>query len=208
MRWIVVTSEETRHIVPAQQHLFKKYAPQVELQYVDLGREDVTMWCTNVLSRLTFEDEYIVFGLDDFLPMGPFSQEKFEDALYLMNEVKFDKFELGWGPGKNKGWFEFQHDDFKYLLCGPNTSYSCSVQFSLWRLKSLKELLNAHGSPWHLEVKGECKAGAFKEPVFRWLESSALSNKRWPGKTNVLGLKRDDILEILPMLKYPVKDAY
>jgi hypothetical protein len=215
MRWLAITCESTRHIIPAQQHLWKKYLPGIELQYIDLGAKDVTVWCTNVLDELNkFDDEYIVLGLDDYLPMGPIDMERFALAEEVCRRGSFDRFDLGWGPGKNKGWHEFflsgdseVIQPIPYLLCGPNTSYSCSVQFSIWRLKSLKELFNAHGSPWHFEVKGECKAGAFKQPVFRWLESSALSEKRWPKKTNVLGLKKEDILEILPLLKYPLKDA-
>ena len=200
--WLIVTSDATRHIVPAQVYLFGKYLPEVEPQYIDLRSENVGVWCTNVLDKLPPVD-YCVFGLDDYLPTGQIDMVQLARAFEILKRDKLDRWELGFSAPRKKPL----DDRGEYLCTTATTSYSVSAQFAIWDMKKLRETLNAHGTPWHWEVKGECICGCFRRPVFTWLESSALSGKRWPGETNVIGMPPGDVkeLEVLRLIHPPYK---
>lgn len=191
MKWVIVTCDNSKHIVPAQKHLFQKYAPFADLHYLDVESEDVTTWGQNVLKRLP-DDEFIVFGLDDYLPIAHINIEEFIKAMFL--STQYDRFELGYGASKKTGFIDMG----SHLMYGPETPYSVSCQFSIWRTSKLKEILSKCSTPWNFEVKHKCSAACFSYPVFRWIEESALS-ARHPGKINVLGLRPRDVQELISL---------
>lgn len=191
MQWVIVTCSKSRHIVPAQIHLFMKYAPQADLYYADLGNESIETWGDNVVKRLP-EDPFIVFGLDDYLPIDNTNLGAFINAFQTLILHDYDRFELGYGASKKVGFID--HGD--HLEYGPETPYSVSCQFSIWKTSSLRRILSQSTTPWDFEVNHKCKAACFSYPVFRWIEESALS-KRHPGKINVLGLRPADLEELI-----------
>lgn len=193
MRWAIVTCSSSRYIVPAQQYLFAKYAPQAELLYIDVQSESVATWGHNVVKRLP-SDEFVVFGLDDYLPIDHLDNKLFDYAFGLLKIHGYDRFELGYGASKKPGFLKVRN----HLVYGPETPYSVSCQFSIWRVSSLKNILSTCGTPWDFEVNKKCKAACFSYPVFRWIEESALS-KRHPGKINVLGLRPADLNELISL---------
>lgn len=193
MRWAIVTCNASRHIVAAQQHLFAKYAPKAQLLYIDVKDEPIATWGNNVAKRLP-DDEYIIFGLDDFLPIDRLKSDKLNEARQITTLFRYDRFELGWGASRKPGFI----NNFSHLEYGPKTPYSVSCQFSIWQTTSLKTILNACSTPWDFEVNNKCKAACFSYPVFRWIEESALS-KRHPGRINVLGLRPADLDELISL---------
>lgn len=200
MRWIIVTCEATRHIVPAQRWLFEKYAPGAQLHYIDVGNEPVETWGANVLKRLP-EDELIVFGLDDYLPIDHLDNQRLGDAAYIMYNRNIDRFELGWGAvhGFNAGkHLQQSFDGINYLRYPHIALYSVSCQFSIWRSPALRQILSMASTPWNFEKKHIAIAACFEKPVFRWIEESALSG-RHPGKINVLGLRAADLEELISL---------
>jgi hypothetical protein len=198
MRWIIVTCEATRHIVPAQQWLFKKYAPQVDTRYLDLGKNDINRWGPEVADMLPDED-LVVFGLDDYLPIDHLDMERLERAADIVFNTDIDRFELGWGAvhGYNEGrHIQDSCNGIPFLRYPGDGLYTVSCQFSVWKTRSLKRILRAATTPWNFELKHRAAAACFEEPVFHWTEESALSN-RHPGKINVLGIRRDDLCELI-----------
>lgn len=191
MRWAIVTCSSSRHIVGAQKHLFAKYAPVAELLYIDVVDEPVATWGLNVLKRLP-EDEYLVFGLDDYLPIDGLNEQLFNYAFGILKMNGYDRFELGYTASRKPGLVKVRN----HLVYGPDTPYSVSCQFSIWRSSSLKGILSSCTTPWDFEVNKKCKAACFSYPVFRWIEESALS-KRHPGKINILGLRPADLEELI-----------
>lgn len=177
-----MTCDKTGHIVPAQRHLFAKYLPEADIHYINVGSQDVRKWTHNVLEALTTKDEYIIFGLDDFLPIDSF--------VLLQLPDKFDRVELGWS-GSRKG-----DESGKFKMC---EKYRVSCQFSAWRVDALKRALEAKRSPWEFEVYGNLPGDVYgiKKP-FMYIEESALS-KRQEGKVNLCGLRMDDINELLDL---------
>ena len=202
MNWNIVTCDHTRYIVPAQMHLIEKYLPGITVRYIDLKEEKGPTWTLSVSSRLP-DDEYIVFGLDDYLPIHPIDQDRMDKAIQIVKDNNLDRFELGWGASKKSSWIHTEQQKFidqgDWLLYGIKTPYQVSCQFSIWKTSSLKKVLSRIMSPWHFETKGRISAaGCFSSEncVLRWIEESALSGRR-PGKINVLGLRHKDVDELV-----------
>lgn len=206
MKWVILTCDATKKIVPAQEYLLKKYVPHLnhlDLQYVDLGNQPVKTWTTNVLNGMSgINDEYIIFGLDDYLPIDYFNYAMFKRYLGIIWSEGIDRFELGWGASKKKGFRKVETVKGNYLRYGSETPYNVSCQFSVWRTSALKTILyeNPNWTPWQFEVRGKVSyAACSEEPVFRWIEESAISNGRHPGKVNILGLQPYVVDELIKL---------
>jgi len=202
IKWLNVTCDNSKHIIPAQKHLFKKYAG-FEPTYLDVGNNPIDNWGKKVASMLP-NDDLIIFGLDDYLPIDYLDNNKLIEATILINTENIERIELGWGASKKNGFIDkvcyVNQDDINgykinYLEYGKDTPYKVSCQFSIWKTSALKRVLNNCTTPWNFEVKGICKAACFKEPAFRWIEESAISGRQ-KGKVNILGLKHSDVKEL------------
>ena len=198
MRWLILTCDATEHISPAQCYLFGKYTTGLDKHYLDLENKPIHKWSRNVLELLKpYDDEYIVFGLDDYLPIDTLDREYFNEVVKIVKRENLQRYELGWGASHKAGFI----DKGDYLKYGPETQYSVSCQFSIWNLAELKKLLknNPNWTPWQFEVKGKLqRVGCNVKPVFRWIEESALSG-RHPGKVNILGLRPKDVQELIKL---------
>ncbi len=192
-------SDQDKIIVPVQKWLFDKYAPEITVEYINVEKEDINTWGLNVLKRLP-NNEFIVFGLADFLPINKLNIGEFNKAIRLISNTDIDRFELSWSAPRGRGlinkFYEDEDGIIQYLEYGLETNYSSSVQFSIWRTSSLRKVLSKSTTPWNFEKNHRVKAACFSEPPFRWIEESALSG-RHPGKINVLGLRPDDIEELI-----------
>lgn len=204
MRFIFTTCDKTRKIVEAQKFLFKKYVGQ-EPEYIDLKDMPVREWCWNVymlLSKLLIEDEYIIFGLDDFLPKSKCDLKKLDDIIEIMNKTRIDRFELSsCAIGFNRGKFistSIKKPNINFLLFPDDAVYSVSTQLSVWRTSSLYNVLLSgyKKSPWEFEKDHRVLAACFEKPVISYIEESALS-KKWEGKVNVNGLSKEDVQELI-----------
>lgn len=198
IKWFNVTCDNSRHIISAQKWLFEKYVG-IEPIYLDVGNNPINNWGKKVASMLP-DDEYIIFGLDDYLPIDKIDNSKLEQAIYLIKEFNLERFELSWGASKKKGFIE---NGF-VLEYGAETPYKVSCQFSIWKTEALKRELERTTTPWKFEVYGNCKAACFIYPVLRYIEESAISGRQ-KGKINILGLKPSDVKELVE-LKYLNKD--
>jgi hypothetical protein len=203
MKWLILTCDVTRHIIPAQQFLFKKYAqyPDFEYHYLDLTNESVDTWTANVLNKLeAFDDEFVVFGLDDFLPKSEMNNEKFTIALDIMKNEKYDRFELGYGCSKRGGHIKKMFHETRYLEFKSTATYTVSTQFSIWRLSSLRRTMITVRSPWRYEKDEKASAACFPytQAAFWAIEQSALSG-RVPGRINVDGLNKQVLNEMVEL---------
>lgn len=200
IRWINITCDATQHIVPAQKWLFEKYAPEIEVEYLNVGNESINTWGSNVERRLPDED-LIVLGLDDYLPISYLNTKELKKAIDIVKNTDVERFELSWTSPRNK---DLKYDLFHSIDCtmipyyryGTESIYSVSCQFSIWKTRILREVLLASTTPWDFEKNHRVRAACFSEPPFRWIEESALSG-RHPGKINVLGLRPDDVDELV-----------
>jgi len=203
--WYNVTCNNSKHIVQAQRYLFNKYTAWNPM-YLDVKDNPLVNWGKKVASMLP-DEPYIIFGLDDFLPIDKMDMLRFADALHIMKTTDLERFELGWGASGKKGFIDrinYIHQDdingnkIPYLEYGHETPYKVSCQFSIWKTSALKRELNKCTDAWNFEVKGYCKAACFKSgtEVFRWIEESAISGRQ-KGKINLCGLSAKDEKELL-----------
>jgi hypothetical protein len=201
--WYNVTCNNSKHIVPVQRLLFNKYTQWMP-QYIDVKDNPISNWGKKVAEMLP-EDEYIVFGLDDFLPIDKLDMDKFLDAYHIIKNSDIERFELGWGASKKQGFINrinYTHQDdvnghkIPYLEYGHATPYKVSTQFSIWKTTALKRELNKCTDAWNFEVTGYCKAACFNDPVLRWIEESVISGRQI-GKINLCGLSLKDEADLL-----------
>lgn len=199
MKWHIVTCDKTRHIVPAQQYLFDKYVPGADITYIDVEDEPIETWSHNVLKRLDTTDEYIIFGLDDFLPIDHFYDIPIPSTMVAQDDVdgmrvpiKFDRMELGWG-GSRKGDIVTPY----WKLFAPDELYRVSCQFSIWRTEALRDALTPVRTPWKFETKGRLDGHVYGlQKPWRYIEESALSGRQ-EGKVNLCGLRTEDIDDLI-----------
>lgn len=207
MKWFIVTCDASAHIRPVQEWLFKKYAPDVQLHYLNVHSDPVKTWGRNVVKCFNkiapIADKFVVFGLDDYLPTAPLDPAGLTVAMGYIGMYDLDRFEIGAGAHNKlpftKGVNTFiNHGD--WLAYGTETPYSVSCQFAIWKLSRLREILSESTDPWNFETKHRCWAGCFPkgQEAFRWIEESALS-KRWKDKINVNGLNPGDASELIAL---------
>jgi hypothetical protein len=192
LNFYCVTCASSRYIVPAQKLLFRKYL-NIEPTYIDVDDTPLKQWGPTVASMLP-DDEFIVFGLDDFLPIGHIDWDGFNKAAGIVaNQV--ERFELGWGASVGKSGLQETNGWLRYTQ---TTSYKVSTQFSIWRTTALARELERTTTPWDFEIRGRCTAGCFnkEDAVFRFIDSSAISGRR-PGKLNLCGLRQEDEDELV-----------
>lgn len=210
MKWIILTCDNSKKIVPAQKYLIDKYITsiieEIEVIYVDLKSLSINSWSNNVLMELEEitkgkDDDYVIFGLDDFLPIDFINKTQYLKAIEITKRDELNRFELGWGASKKDSWIGSDPDKQfidlgDYLEYGKEAPYSTSCQFSIWNTKKLKEVLSTRPmTPWEFEVKTKIdEVGCFEsdECALRYIEESAIS-ARQKGLVNILGLKHEDV---------------
>ncbi len=190
MKFYNVTCNNSSHIIPVQKWLFNKYL-SCEPNYLDVKDTPVNNWGATVADMLP-NDEYIIFGLDDFLPIDTIDYNKLDEALRIVKKHNLDRFELGWGASRKRGFIP----QAGWLKYGIQTPYKVSTQFSIWKTSTLKRELKRTTTPWKFETHGFADAGCFNDAVFRWIEESAVSGRR-KGKINLCGLSLEDEKELI-----------
>lgn len=202
LKWYNVTSDNSAHIVPLQEYLFSEFLGFYP-RYINLGKNDVTKWGKEVAHKLP-EDEYIVFGLDDYLPHHPIKWQQFYYAQDRLFEHDLERFELGRDASRHPHLKPFD----KWFMYTDPTPYSVSCQFSIWKTEALKRELRKASTPWVFEVEGKAKAGCLKDAAMIYNESSAVSGRK-KGKVNLAGMPQYLVEEVIGLgLVDPSKVVY
>jgi len=223
MKWLIITCDATKKIVPAQNWLFEKYIKHsFDIIYVDLKSENVKTWSSNILNKVDhLDDEFIGFSLDDYLPIYKFDSENFEYMMTLMNnDSNIVRYELGqsFHPTSSNSFIvsskkkSVKDDAFIVRELSQEAGYRLSCQPSIWRVKYLFDKLNHCCSPWEFETAVSDKTKHDNKKIimsdnraaFKWIRHSALSAK-WD-KINVLGLKLSDIKSLVSLHKLKEED--
>ncbi len=223
----IATCDATMHILPTMSYMFNKYwgedqrcvvlgfsTPSFELpknfEYVSMAKKqdsinDWSLYLYNFFKGL--DDEYIIFMLDDYIPINYFNKRIFDE---VYDTVKKDKKIVRYGLGNGAYYDETKYDLFKkcptfdIVEIKQNINYRVSCQISLWRRSYLLTFLKRRFNPWQFETIGSniAKNDGYKiietkgQFSFEWIRESMLS-KRIQGKFNVLGLKMNDIQELI-----------
>ena len=217
MRFCIATSDKTSWILKQFSYLFDKYCPEIDKVDIIgysvfpelpdryktmtfLGTQiDMRDWSVNLLHYFnSIDDEFIVFGLDDFLPIRPIDYDVFNTTLhYMKRDSSISRYEIGVGHcwHKHKPIIK-SFNDFNIHKYGEESLYKSSTQFSVWRRQELIKLLSNNWTPWDFEVigshfiNGDVIATDGKY-AFEWVQSSISSIH--PNTINVSGLKTHDV---------------
>lgn len=211
MNWYLLTSDNSKKILPAANYLLKKYIksviPGINIHFIDLKSERIERWSFNVLEKLPQNEDYIVFGLDDYLIIDYIDKAQYFRAINFVKLNKLNRFELGWGASKKEAWIRDNPNarfmiDGEFLEFGKETPYSVSCQISIWRLDKLKEILSSKPmTPWEFETKNRLNnvfCYSSNDCVLRYIEESAISGRQ-PDKVNILGLRPADVNKIVEL---------
>ena len=183
MRFYAITSDAGTEIRPVQEWLFKKYAPDVKLEWLDVGDTPLCLWCKAVRDCLRMvSQKRIVLLLDDHLLIDKMGN--------MLADHGYDRIELGTINGNHKG---LKETDYHLVPYDEKTPYSVSTQPSIWNVEKLTQILEqVDGSPWDFESTGRCKAAIVSNHIMRVIEESAIS-KRQKGRINLAGMRKEDI---------------
>ena len=198
MKWLIITCNKTKHILPAYMHQFNKYVPTDIFEPIVIDLEDMPVgeWTRNVLSKIDniIElHEKAIFSLDDYLITDKFNLEYFN---HISRIVKFNRFELGFTATRAGVQTKLGYNMYRYT-----DSYRASCQISAWDVGSLYgSLLDGKGkSPWMWENEGKVDGIVIggKVTTLKYIEHSALSQK-WEG-INLDGMKEDDVDDLVSL---------
>ena len=180
MKVILVGYPGSQHIVPASKYLANKYLPGFDLHYLNwMGDKDG--WSNFIGSYLAhFDDEFVIFALDDYLLTAPLNMQVYNYALEVL------KNDSGIVAAK---LFECTPEEHK--------EYPVTTQYTIWRRDKLVELMTLTESPWNFEMTGSdifIKKGwksLHLYPALKYNTSSSLSG-RWEG-TDWKGVNEEDL---------------
>lgn len=222
MKTILVGYEGSKKILAASSYLLNKYMPgefeffflnygdySGELpagEYVSLdvqqmgGSESWSRYLIDYLSKI--EDDFIIFGLDDYLLSNFIDLDAYHDLLdYMKDDYSIGAAKLGISPSYRVNDYEML-DDHVYAL-NKSANYSATTQLCIWRRQFLIDVLSRVQNPWQFELMGSDYikstgakiVGSLKMPL-RYPEPSAISS-RHPDKISVFGNRVTDIEECI-----------
>lgn len=170
--------------------------------YFELGKfrmGGISQWsseCIKVVSEVS--DEFLIFGLDDYLINYPIEMNSYS---LLLNAMKSDNKIACAKMGFTPSWRIEDINDFGNGIYSLNqdADYLATTQWGIWRKDVLLEILKTVKTPWQFELDGtrtlrmlNLKIIGTYTPALIYPEASSLSS-RHPGKINVLGNSIDDI---------------
>jgi len=223
----VSTYDASVFIVPTFAYLFNKYwgedqeiillcysKPKVKLpknfQIVSMGKDPgADNWTGpqyKILKKLV-KDDYLIYMLDDELPIDFLKPNIFDD---LFGKMKADptvgRVGMGFGPSLNTGNFKLieRKQNYDIFELNQDAPYRITSQCSLWRSDYFFKHMVEPKDAWMFELRGSEAAkndgrrvlGTARQHPFRWIEHGAIS-RRNNGKINLLGLRLDDVKEIV-----------
>ena len=179
MKVILIGYPDSQHIVPASRYLASKYLPGFDFHYLNYVG-DTKNWATFVGSYMAhFQDELIIFALDDYLISG-FDKEAYKEALKKFEDKQVVCVKLCQST-------EVEH-----------RAYPVTTQYTIWRRERLIDLFCATHDPWHFEMTGSTifnQAGWLsvlpEKAAVKYDVHSCLS-KRWEG-INWNGVEEEDL---------------
>lgn len=222
MKTILVGYEGSKKILAASSYLMNKYLPSefeifflnygdysgelVTGSYVSLddeqrgGSESWSRYLVDYLSKV--QDDFIIFGLDDYLLSNPIDLESYRELLdYMMDDYSIGAAKLGISPGYRKNDYDIL-EDHVYML-KREANYSATTQLCIWRRHFLIDVLSRVRTPWQFELVGSDYIkgtgakiiGSLKMPL-RYPEPSSISS-RHPEHISVFANRVGDVEECI-----------
>jgi hypothetical protein len=222
MKWIISTCDSLSYILKPYAWLMDKYLPEItdivvlgysvfpelpeKFKCVSLAPNQVSLdtWTRNLYNYFkNIEDEFVIFTLEDLLPIRGMWYSIFEEGFFLMAKNKsVGRYELGTGHCWHKETNRMNNLFYSY---GHESLYRISTQTAIWRTQYLLQYLDHDWTPWQFEIEGSKLAqqdpytviATQYEYALEWVHS-ALSGK-YPDMVNVQGIKHEDVEEMIAL---------
>lgn len=231
MQIYIATSDATSYILTAFAFLLDKYAPEIERVNV-LGyskfpelparyncislaekQDGLNSWSANLYKYFRDKkNDYVIFGLDDFLFRREIDYTIFGLAKTLVSEYRAQRFELGVGDSlhinertyrRYNNFLVYQYGNKASDIPTEHWNYKVNTQFSVWDRETLLRYLNHNRTPAEFEILGSREAlkenlsvmASYGRTAFDYVHSG-ISNK-FPGMVNVYGIEPDVVDEMI-----------
>jgi hypothetical protein len=219
MKVILVGYPGSKKIISTSSYLINKYLPKdfdiyflnfgdydgeiVRGNYISLDTEQkggVSSWARYIADYLSsFDDNFIIFSLDDYFLSKPLDKESYEKLLNLMKtDDSIGAAKLGITPSYRTDDYTIIFDDIYVLKKG--AVCPATTQYNIWNRKFLISLLEKISNPWEFEGLNNLDKlviGSLSIPL-KYPEPSSLSS-RHPEKINVFGNSVEDIEKCIKM---------
>lgn len=222
----IYTCDKTWFILKAFIYLFEKYwgewrnvvvlgfkKPDFELpkhyKFVSLGKDEgPDAWTTPIYNYFKkSKDEYFMFTIDDFLPIGKKNEKILKDLYdHMLHDPNIVKAGLGFYPSHHPHEIEIieKKKDYDVFEVRQDAPYRLSTQMGIWKKDYFLKYYKKPRNPWQVEIDASEEAkndgariiGTKRRHAFRWIERTALSSA-WKGKINVLGLTEKDLRPLI-----------
>ena len=218
----LVGYRNSKKIISASAYLIKKYIPnEINTTFLNYGNFNGKTFNSNYekLGNFRFggadtwgkylskyfeeiEDEFLIFGLDDYFISKNLNQDSFDKVLEaIQSSKKIANVQLSFSSNQINKNYLTKENNILYLK--RDSDYSAVTQWSIWRRSVLLNILKNIKSPWEFELKGSKILNKLNlntvitdPPVLIYPDASALSSRN-KTKVSILGIKKNDINELL-----------
>lgn len=213
MKVLLAGYEGSKRIIPASSWLINKYLPEdFDVQFLNFGDfkgdlfrgqfvslNDVQhggadSWASYLAGYIEkLDDEYVIFGLDDYLLASKLNRRLFDRLLSHMALNGFDCARLcisDFYPEERR----VKVDKDLFEIKG-GTEYACTTQYCIWRREVLLAILRIIRNPWQFEIEGSMAIGwvvCSYKPALTYPDTGSLSPS-WGDKIRVQGNDKKDI---------------
>jgi hypothetical protein len=220
MKIILAGHEGSKQILSASSYLLNKYIEGFEIQFLNYGQFNEKLFCGEYISLdeeqfggskawalytreylKTLDDEFIIFGLDDYLLSKELNNNIYASLLRLIigNDYIVCARLCNSDFYKPNEYLTISND----LFILKDAQYSVTTQYCIWRRETLIDILDQVDTPWAFEIDGsqilnrtdKKVIGSFKTAL-EYPDASALSTK-WENKIRVAGNNEADINHLI-----------
>lgn len=162
-------------------------------------------WSRDIYSIIQNDPgEYVIFMLDDFLPIDYVNSDILD---YYLNQMETDKSIVRCALGIDITFLPYDiinnFGTHSVMELKQSSPYRITTQPSIWRKDYLLKFLEKSTNPWNFETEnnpqdGNKVMGTVGRYAFRYVEETALSG-RHPNNFNILGMRLTDVKWLLDL---------
>ena len=171
-----------------------------------IQRNGVNGWSNYLIDFFEqIDDEFFVFGLDDFMIVRNLDGEVFNECVKIIKQDEtVGRIDLQPTHQYNRQGIEHYKttdNGITFIQCSDSSNYRICAAFSIWRKSWFLKNIERNWSPWDWEIKGSIKSKFDSYKVLgtkdRWAVKKVESlSVKYDGKLNCCGVLDEDIIEM------------
>jgi len=160
-------------------------------------------WANDIYNIIINDkNNYIIFMLDDFLPLDYINSDILE---LFYSKMREDKNIVRCAIGSDMQFLPHlvieNKDEYDIIELCQSSPYRITTQPSIWKKEYLLQYLKQSKSPWHFETAvspadGNKMISTIRKYAYCCMCESAISG-RYPNKFNILGMKFEDLKPLI-----------